>query len=135
MNYFSVIRTPAGQITQPQSCAFLHGVDWMPSTLNRRSLSVTRGWSLKRYPHSLDPFRSRKAGQFYYPLRSSCVAPGTSLCGRLCRGKEKYREDSSTFEIPYFVAKVTKFVVKVGEPDVATASHPILIPVKLSSQP
>ncbi|GBO33478.1 hypothetical protein AVEN_253101-1 [Araneus ventricosus] len=40
---------------------------------------------------------------------------------------EKYRKDSSTFEIPYFVAKV-------GEPDVAAASHPILIPVKFSSQ-
>ncbi|GBM24694.1 hypothetical protein AVEN_46193-1 [Araneus ventricosus] len=49
---------------------------------------------------------------------------------------KKYREDSSTFEIPYFVAKmVVKFVAKVGEPDVAAASHPILIPVKLSSQP
>ncbi|GBM77862.1 hypothetical protein AVEN_24614-1 [Araneus ventricosus] len=52
---------------------------------------------------------------------------------------ERYREDSSTFEIPYFVAKVAKFVAKfvpkVGEPDVAAASHPILIPVKLSSQP
>ncbi|GBM85836.1 hypothetical protein AVEN_182930-1, partial [Araneus ventricosus] len=51
----------------------------------------------------------------------------------------KYREDSSTFEIPYFVAKVAKFVAKFvakdGEPDVATASRPILIPVKLSSQP
>ncbi|GBN99172.1 hypothetical protein AVEN_67150-1 [Araneus ventricosus] len=33
------------------------------------------------------------------------------------------------------VAKmVAKFVAKVGEPDVAAASHPILIPVKLSSQ-
>ncbi|GBM53555.1 hypothetical protein AVEN_175025-1 [Araneus ventricosus] len=50
----------------------------------------------------------------------------------VARMHEKYREDSSTFEIPYFVAK---FVAKVGEPDVATASHPILIPVKLSSQP
>ncbi|GBL99931.1 hypothetical protein AVEN_19425-1 [Araneus ventricosus] len=52
---------------------------------------------------------------------------------------EKYREDSSTFEVPYFVAKVAKmvakFVSKAGEPDVAAASHPILIPVKLSSQP
>ncbi|GBL85718.1 hypothetical protein AVEN_257872-1, partial [Araneus ventricosus] len=48
----------------------------------------------------------------------------------------KYREDSSTFEIPYFVAKmVAMLVAKAGEPDVATASHPILIPVKLSSQP
>ncbi|GBL58410.1 hypothetical protein AVEN_152497-1, partial [Araneus ventricosus] len=52
----------------------------------------------------------------------------------------KYREDSSTFEIPYFVAKfvaemVAKFVAKVGEPDVAAAIHAILIPVKLSSQP
>ncbi|GBO16081.1 hypothetical protein AVEN_265049-1 [Araneus ventricosus] len=34
------------------------------------------------------------------------------------------------------VAKVVaEFVAKVGEPDVAAASHPILIPVKPSSQP
>ncbi|GBO19766.1 hypothetical protein AVEN_93041-1 [Araneus ventricosus] len=44
----------------------------------------------------------------------------------------RYREDSSTFEIPYFVAKM---VAKVRRPNVADDSHPILIPVKLSSQP
>ncbi|GBN69195.1 hypothetical protein AVEN_47916-1 [Araneus ventricosus] len=57
--------------------------------------------------------------------------------------QHRYREGSSTFEIPYFVAKVAKFVAKmiakfvakVMGPDVAAASHPILIPVKLSSQP
>ncbi|GBN93425.1 hypothetical protein AVEN_37348-1 [Araneus ventricosus] len=40
----------------------------------------------------------------------------------------RYREDSSTFEIPYFVAKIRA-------PDVAATGHPILTPVKLSSQP
>ncbi|GBN02667.1 hypothetical protein AVEN_121180-1 [Araneus ventricosus] len=47
----------------------------------------------------------------------------------------RYREDSSTFEIPYFVAKVAKFVAKVRGPDVAAVDHLILTPVKLSSQP
>ncbi|GBL83770.1 hypothetical protein AVEN_114469-1 [Araneus ventricosus] len=51
----------------------------------------------------------------------------------------RYREDSSSFEIPYFAAKaakfIAKFVAKVRRPDVAAASHPVLIPVKLSSQP
>ncbi|GBL90164.1 hypothetical protein AVEN_200207-1 [Araneus ventricosus] len=46
--------------------------------------------------------------------------------------EKRYREDSSTFEIPYFVAK---FVAKVRAPDVATGGHPILTLVKLSSQP
>ncbi|GBM55541.1 hypothetical protein AVEN_16355-1 [Araneus ventricosus] len=85
MNYFSVIRPPAGQITQPQSYAFLHGVDWKRSTLARRSLSVTRGWPTSNGT-ALTPWTPlgfRKFGQFYYPLRSSCVAPGTSLCGPL----------------------------------------------------
>ncbi|GBM20710.1 hypothetical protein AVEN_105947-1 [Araneus ventricosus] len=49
--------------------------------------------------------------------------------------RTRYREDSSTFEIPYFVAKVAKFFAKVRGPDVAAAGHPILTPVKLSSQP
>ncbi|GBO03947.1 hypothetical protein AVEN_164654-1 [Araneus ventricosus] len=72
MIYFSVIRPQAGQITQPQSCAFLLGVDWMRSTLNRRSLSAIRGWSVKRYRTActscLQPLGLRKAGQYYYPL-------------------------------------------------------------------
>ncbi|GBN71881.1 hypothetical protein AVEN_177794-1 [Araneus ventricosus] len=34
MNYSSVIRPSAGQTTQPQSCASLHGVDWKRSTPN-----------------------------------------------------------------------------------------------------
>ncbi|GBM18135.1 hypothetical protein AVEN_75544-1 [Araneus ventricosus] len=41
---------------------------------------------------------------------------------------KRYQEDSSTFEILYFVAKVRA-------PDVAAAGHPILTPVKLSFQP
>ncbi|GBN94707.1 hypothetical protein AVEN_28540-1 [Araneus ventricosus] len=49
--------------------------------------------------------------------------------------QQRYREDSSTFEIPYFAAKVAKFVAKVRGPDVAAVGHLILIPVKLSSQP
>ncbi|GBL92934.1 hypothetical protein AVEN_209533-1 [Araneus ventricosus] len=68
MIYFSVIRPQAGQITQPQSCAFFHGVDWMRSTLNRRSLSATRGWSVKRYRTAWTPLGLRKVGQFYHPL-------------------------------------------------------------------
>ncbi|GBL81562.1 hypothetical protein AVEN_93367-1 [Araneus ventricosus] len=75
MNYFSVIRLPAGQITRPQSCASLHGVDWKRSTLDRGSLSATRVWPTQ-------------AGRFYYSYVSSCVAPGASLCGPNCRGKE-----------------------------------------------
>ncbi|GBN89871.1 hypothetical protein AVEN_184768-1 [Araneus ventricosus] len=93
MNYFSVIRPPSGQITQPQSCAFLHGVDWKLSTLDRRSLSATHGWSIPNGT-ALTPWTPlglHKAGQFYYPLRSSCVAPGTSLCGLPYRGKEGKR--------------------------------------------
>ncbi|GBN17856.1 hypothetical protein AVEN_209215-1, partial [Araneus ventricosus] len=57
MHYFSVIRPPAGQIIQPQSCAVLHGVDWKRSTLDRRSLSAAREWSTQTVPHSLDPSR------------------------------------------------------------------------------
>ncbi|GBN50388.1 hypothetical protein AVEN_263434-1 [Araneus ventricosus] len=68
MIYFSVIRPQAGQITQPQSCAFLHGVDWMRSTLDRRSLSAIRWWSVKRYRTAWTPLGLRKVGQFYYRL-------------------------------------------------------------------
>ncbi|GBN16015.1 hypothetical protein AVEN_90073-1 [Araneus ventricosus] len=57
MNYFSVIRPPAGQITQPQSCAFLHGVDWKWTILGRRSLSATRGWPTQNGTAPLDPSR------------------------------------------------------------------------------
>ncbi|GBM59523.1 hypothetical protein AVEN_24124-1 [Araneus ventricosus] len=90
MNYFSVIRRPAGQIIQPQSCAFFYGVDWKRPALDRRYLSATRGWPT---PNGTvltpwTPLGLRKAGQFYYPLRSSGVAPGTSLCGLFCRGKK-----------------------------------------------
>ncbi|GBN46655.1 hypothetical protein AVEN_203995-1 [Araneus ventricosus] len=57
MNYFSVIRPPAGQITQPQSCAFLHGVDWKWTTLGWRSLPATRGWPTQNGTTPLDPSR------------------------------------------------------------------------------
>ncbi|GBN53893.1 hypothetical protein AVEN_107912-1 [Araneus ventricosus] len=90
MNYFSLICLPAGQITQPQSCVFLHGVSWKRSTLDRRSLSATRG---RPAPNGSaltpwTPLGLRKAREFYYPLRFSCVAPGTSLCGLFCRRKK-----------------------------------------------
>ncbi|GBO32704.1 hypothetical protein AVEN_28842-1 [Araneus ventricosus] len=45
-------------------------------------------------------------------------------------------ENPSTFEIPYSVAKfVAKMVAMVRGPGLVAASHPILTPVKLSSQP
>ncbi|GBM75246.1 hypothetical protein AVEN_200479-1 [Araneus ventricosus] len=56
----------------------------------------------------------------------------SDVTSKITLHNNRYREDSSTFEIPYFVAKM---VAKVSGPDVAVASHPILIPVKLSSQP
>ncbi|GBN39075.1 hypothetical protein AVEN_50709-1 [Araneus ventricosus] len=43
---------------------------------------------LRRYRTLWTPLDLRKAGQVYYPLRSSCVAPETSLCGLLCREKQ-----------------------------------------------
>ncbi|GBM18230.1 hypothetical protein AVEN_39001-1 [Araneus ventricosus] len=55
MNYLSVIRPQAGQLTQPQSCAFLHGVDWMWSILTGGLCRLTRGWSAKRNCTPLDP--------------------------------------------------------------------------------
>ncbi|GBO43438.1 hypothetical protein AVEN_263244-1 [Araneus ventricosus] len=98
MKYFSVICPPAEKITQPQLCVFLHGVSWKRSTLDRRSLSATRWWPTPNGT-ALTPWTPlglRKAGEFYYPLRSSCVAPGTSLCGLFCRGKSRlvYLSDS-----------------------------------------
>ncbi|GBO41927.1 hypothetical protein AVEN_150337-1 [Araneus ventricosus] len=60
-------------------------------------------------------------------------------CGYAVDQLEKYPEDSSTFEISYFVAKdaefVAKMVAKVRGPDVAVVGHLILTPVKPSSQP
>ncbi|GBN23287.1 hypothetical protein AVEN_257831-1 [Araneus ventricosus] len=38
-----VIRPQAGQITQLQSCAFLHGVDWLWSILNGGLCRLKRG--------------------------------------------------------------------------------------------
>ncbi|GBN84943.1 hypothetical protein AVEN_152475-1 [Araneus ventricosus] len=49
------------------------------------------------------------------------------------------RSHISSPKVAKFLAKSPRWspnlVAKVGEPDVAAASHPILIPVKLSSQP
>ncbi|GBL87955.1 hypothetical protein AVEN_192110-1 [Araneus ventricosus] len=67
-NYFSVICPQAGQIAQPQSYAFLHGVDSMRSTLDWRSLSAALGWSVKCYCSPWTPLGLFKAGQFYCPL-------------------------------------------------------------------
>ncbi|GBO45463.1 hypothetical protein AVEN_192947-1 [Araneus ventricosus] len=47
----------------------------------------------------------------------------------------KYQENSSTFEIPHFVVKVAKFVVKVEGPRCHSPGIPIHTPVELSSQP
>ncbi|GBL89070.1 hypothetical protein AVEN_255209-1 [Araneus ventricosus] len=87
MNYFSAIRPPAGQIPQPQSCAFLHGDDWMWSILTGGLCRLHVG-GLKWNRTPWTPLSLNKAGQFYYQLRFSCVAAGTSLCGLLCRGKK-----------------------------------------------
>ncbi|GBM33685.1 hypothetical protein AVEN_54816-1 [Araneus ventricosus] len=51
-------------------------------------LSATRGWPTQTVQHPWTPLPLRNTGQFYYPLCSSCVALGTSLCGFLCREKE-----------------------------------------------
>ncbi|GBN16248.1 hypothetical protein AVEN_72794-1 [Araneus ventricosus] len=40
-----IIRPQARQITQLQSCAFLHGVDWLWSILNEGLCRLKRGWS------------------------------------------------------------------------------------------
>ncbi|GBL87691.1 hypothetical protein AVEN_81318-1 [Araneus ventricosus] len=56
-NYLSVTRPQAGQITQPQSCAFLHGDDWMRLVLTGGLCRLTRRWSAKQYRTQLDPFR------------------------------------------------------------------------------
>ncbi|GBL70857.1 hypothetical protein AVEN_134761-1 [Araneus ventricosus] len=63
----------------------------------------------------------------------------SSTFKRISSANFRCREDCSTFEIPYFVAKVAKmiakFVAKVRGPDVAAVGHLILTPVKLSFQP
>ncbi|GBM41759.1 hypothetical protein AVEN_38631-1 [Araneus ventricosus] len=111
MNYFSVIRLPAGQITQPQSCAFLHGVDWKQSTLDRWSLSAARGWPAPNGTALTHwtPLGLRKAGQIYYPLCSFCVAPGTLLCGSL--SWERGRGDVTPHSGPVSFSRETKIIV------------------------
>ncbi|GBN28341.1 hypothetical protein AVEN_248352-1 [Araneus ventricosus] len=80
MNYFSVIlRPPAGQITQPQSCAFYPAVDWKRSTLNRGSLSATRRWPTLHGNAPWTPLGLRKAGPSYESYVPSCVVPESSL--------------------------------------------------------
>ncbi|GBM26884.1 hypothetical protein AVEN_264742-1 [Araneus ventricosus] len=82
MTYLSVIRPQAGQITQPQSRAFLHGVDWMWSILTGGLCRLTRGWFLKRNRTLLDLLGLRKVGSFITHLRSSYVVPsGDSAWG------------------------------------------------------
>ncbi|GBM63421.1 hypothetical protein AVEN_82270-1 [Araneus ventricosus] len=55
MNYFTTIRQPAGQTTQPQSCTFLPGYHWQRSTLNCPSLSAPLMGSTQTVPQSLFP--------------------------------------------------------------------------------
>ncbi|GBL88954.1 hypothetical protein AVEN_255128-1 [Araneus ventricosus] len=49
------------------------------------------GGLLKRYRTHWTLLGLHKAGQFYYPLCSSCIAPGTALYGLLCLGKKNVR--------------------------------------------
>ncbi|GBN77791.1 hypothetical protein AVEN_131448-1 [Araneus ventricosus] len=64
MNYLSVIRPQVGQITQPQSCAFLHGIDLMRTLLTGGLYRLTRGWSVKGYRTPLDPLGMRNVDSF-----------------------------------------------------------------------
>ncbi|GBO03095.1 hypothetical protein AVEN_121871-1 [Araneus ventricosus] len=57
---FRLIDTQAGQITQPQACAFLNGVDWMLSILTGGLCRLTRGWSAERNRTPLAPVGLRK---------------------------------------------------------------------------
>ncbi|GBM33991.1 hypothetical protein AVEN_166424-1 [Araneus ventricosus] len=79
MNYLLVIRPEAGQITQPQSCAFLHGVDWMRSFLTGDLCRLTRG--PKETALRWTPVGLRKVGSFITHLHSSCVVPSGTSAG------------------------------------------------------
>ncbi|GBN18422.1 hypothetical protein AVEN_151809-1 [Araneus ventricosus] len=81
MNYLLVIRPQAGQITQPQSCAFFHGVDWIWSILTGGFCRLTCGWSAKTKPLRWTPVGFRKVGSFITHLRSSCVDPSGTSAG------------------------------------------------------
>ncbi|GBN19279.1 hypothetical protein AVEN_254244-1 [Araneus ventricosus] len=93
MNYFSVIRPSAGQITQPQSCASLHDLDWKRSTLNCTSLSAARVWATQTIPHSLNPSGFAQ-GPSVLRLRLMTITRFLSAllrgfrCVVLCRGNE-----------------------------------------------
>ncbi|GBM29385.1 hypothetical protein AVEN_253907-1 [Araneus ventricosus] len=79
MIYLLVIRPQAGQITQPQLCAFLNGVDWTWSVLTAGLCRLTRGWPSKETAHRWALVGLRKVGRFITHLRSSCVvSSGTS---------------------------------------------------------
>ncbi|GBM95900.1 hypothetical protein AVEN_183330-1 [Araneus ventricosus] len=97
-----VIRHQAGQITQPQSCAFLHGVDWLWSILNGGLCRLKRGWSfhrkLKETALHLVLVGLRKVGRFMTHLRSSCVVLSGTSAGVVWptrRGKRGDITDSS----------------------------------------
>ncbi|GBM87863.1 hypothetical protein AVEN_182884-1 [Araneus ventricosus] len=80
MLYLLVIRPQAGQITQPQSCAFLHDVDWIWSILTEGLCRLTRGWSAKQTAFLWALVCLRKVCRFITHLRSSFVVPsGTSV--------------------------------------------------------
>ncbi|GBM90867.1 hypothetical protein AVEN_128318-1 [Araneus ventricosus] len=94
MNYFSVIRPPAGQITQPQSCAFFPGDDWKQSTSDTGRLCRLHVCGLLKRYHapSLDPSRlCVRPGSFIIPFYDSYVSSpasaGDSLYGPLSWGK------------------------------------------------
>ncbi|GBN47493.1 hypothetical protein AVEN_8380-1 [Araneus ventricosus] len=88
-------------------------------------------------PNYLDNFFSLRTVKIF--VYATPIELSKKLIARIsiaaAAARQIYRENSSTFEIPYFVAKVAKRVAKVRGPGLPAASHPILTPVKLSSQP
>ncbi|GBM75317.1 hypothetical protein AVEN_126690-1 [Araneus ventricosus] len=75
MNYILVILPQAGQITPAQSCAFLHGVDWMWSVGLCR---LMRGRSAKETALRWTPVGLHKVGSFIIHLRSFRVVPSVT---------------------------------------------------------
>ncbi|GBN61761.1 hypothetical protein AVEN_213830-1 [Araneus ventricosus] len=70
MNYFSVIRLTAVQITQPQSCVSLQGVDWNRSSVTGGFVGYTRvAYSNGTALTSCTPLGLRNAGPFLLLLR------------------------------------------------------------------
>ncbi|GBO19350.1 hypothetical protein AVEN_212784-1, partial [Araneus ventricosus] len=59
-------------------------------------------------------------------------APSRMVTSRVQR---RYQEKNGVFWNLRFLADVAKMVAKISSPGLAAANHPILTPVKLSSQP